>query len=112
MQKNIFICFRVSERQLCQIINSLLQLVYYMQWCVSMVAAIECPPLQLIANGFITYNPDNTPDYDIGTLATYTCDEGFAFASALTIQLRNCNDDDGMDAIGVWGGSAPTCVRK
>ncbi len=83
-----------------------------MQWCVSMVAAIECPPLQLIANGFITYNPDNTPDYDIGTLATYTCDEGFAFASSLTIQLRNCNDDDGMDAIGVWGGSAPTCVRK
>ena len=76
------------------------------------VAVIQCPPLQPIANGFITYSPDNTPDYDIGTLATYTCDEGFAFASALTIQLRNCNDDDGMDAIGVWGGSAPTCVRK
>ncbi len=57
----------------------------------------------------ISYSPDVTPDYDLGTEATYTCEAGFNLDGN---EVRVCMDDDGMDAIGVWNGQEPNCVRK
>ena len=71
--------------------------------------AIECPPLPTITNGMISYSPDVTPDYDLGTEATYTCEAGFYLEGN---EVRVCMDDDGMDAIGGWSGREPSCVRK
>ncbi len=75
--------------------------------------AIECPPLQPITNGFITYAPDNTSDYDLGTVATYACNAGFVLDLSLGgSEMRTCVDDNGLDAIGVFDRQAPICVRK
>ena len=57
----------------------------------------------------ISYSPDVTPDYDLSTEATYTCEAGFYLESN---EVRVCMDDDRMDAIGVWSGQEPSCVRK
>ena len=57
----------------------------------------------------ISYSPDVTPDYDLGTNATYTCEAGFHLKGN---GVRVCMDDDGMDAIGVWSDQEPSCVRK
>ena len=58
----------------------------------------------------ITYAPDNTPDFDIGTVATHTCNVGFALVGE--VGTRTCFEDDSQDIPGVWSGSAPTCERK
>ena len=74
-----------------------------------MYTAIECLPLPTITNGMISYSPDVTPDYDLGTEATITCEAGFYLEGN---EARVCMDDNGMDAIGVWSGQEPSCVRK
>ena len=76
---------------------------------ISIFTAMECPPLPTITNGMISYSPDVTPDYDLGTNATYTCEAGFYLEGN---QVQMCVDADGMDAIGVWSGQEPSCVRK
>ena len=68
--------------------------------------AIKCLPLPPINNGFVTYAPDTTPNYDLGTVATYTCNNGSSMTGSET---RTCVDDDGM---GVFMGNAPSCVCK
>ena len=68
-----------------------------------------CPPLPTITNGMISYSPDVTPDYDLGTEATYTCETGFHLEGN---EVRVCMDDDGMNAIGVWSDQEPSCVCK
>ena len=68
-----------------------------------------CSDLTNLANGTISYSPDVTPDYDLGTEATYTCEAGFYLEGN---EVRVCMDDDGMDVIGVWSGQEPSCVRK
>ena len=35
-------------------------------------------------NGRILYAPDTTPDYDVGTLATYVCDSGYTLVGSYT----------------------------
>ncbi len=57
----------------------------------------------------ISYSPDVTPDYNLGTKATYTCEAGFYLEGN---EVQVCMDDDGMEAIGVWSGSAPVCQGK
>ncbi len=75
-----------------------------------MYTAIECPsPPPITHGGMILYAPDNTPNFALGTIATYSCIiEYFLVAS----EARTCMDDDGMDAIGIWIGEPPNCVRK
>ena len=55
------------------------------------------------------YAADTTPDFAIGTVATHTCNAGFALVGDMT---RTCADDDQADIVGAWSGSAPTCERK
>ena len=74
---------------------------------------IICHTLPNILNGFITYAPDTTPDYDLDTVAIYACDTGFVLDLSLERSVtRTCVDDDGLDAIGVFDRQAPICVRK
>ena len=73
----------------------------------SFFTAIECPFLSL-TNGMIVYASDTSPEFEIGTVATHSCDAGFALVGGMT---RTCMDDDQTDIIGVWSGSAPTCER-
>ena len=74
---------------------------------------IQCSPLTAITNGVITYAPDITPNYDLGTVATYDCDTGFALDLSLGGSMtRTCFDDLDNDAEGVFSGQAPRCIRK
>ena len=64
-----------------------------------------------IANGFIRYAPDDTPNYALGTVATYSCNTGYVLDLTVGSRTRTCTDDDNvMDAIGEFSGQAPTCV--
>ncbi len=75
-----------------------------------MCTAIECPPTPPISNGgMISYATDNTPNFALGTIATYTCMTGFFLVVS---EVRTCMDDGGTDTIGTWIGEPPTCVRK
>ena len=68
----------------------------------------QCPPLSEIANGIISYFPDNTPDYNIGTVAFYSCNQGYELRGGNVI--RTCADADGRG--GAFIEQAPTCERK
>ena len=75
--------------------------------------AIECPPLEPITNGVVIYAPNTTPNYDLGTVATYACNTGFVLDLSLGVsEMRTCVDDNGLDAIGVFDRQAPRCICK
>ena len=62
--------------------------------------AIVCQGLPEIDNGMISYAPDSVgPEYDLGTVATYTCDEGFMLVGSAQ---RTCED-------GNFSGMEPFC---
>ncbi len=66
-----------------------------------------CNELEAIANGIISYAPDNQgPEYDLGTVATYSCDDGFILIGSSN---RVCEDDG--DILGTFAGIAPSCER-
>ena len=71
---------------------------------------ILCAEL-ILENGIVMYAADMTADYQLGTVATHSCNDGYVLMGSLT---RTCMDDDGLDAVGVWSDSdnVPTCVRK
>ena len=56
-----------------------------------------------IPNGAITYGPDMTADFDVGTNATHTCNEGFILL--IGPEIRTCQDT------GRWSGFIPVCRR-
>ncbi len=63
--------------------------------------AVECSALPSIPNGAITYGPDTIADFDVGTMATHTCNDGFVLVGSET---RECLVG------GRWSGLfAPTC---
>ena len=75
--------------------------------------AIECEPLPPIANGVITYGVGMTPNYELGTVATYTCNSGFVLDfTGGGSETRTCVDDGDGDALGVFNGNVPSCVGK
>ncbi len=63
----------------------------------------QCPELPPLLNGAITYGLDFTPDFDIGTLATHSCDLGFR---RVGVQTRVCLLS--ME----WSDEPPVCERK
>ena len=73
------------------------------------LAAIECPALTAPMNGQVLYATDMTSPYEIGTVATFTCDAGFSLDRAP--DTLTCADDDQVDTVGTWGGTEPTCER-
>ena len=68
---------------------------------------IECPELPPIANGTITYAPDNMSDFDVGTIATYQCNNGFILIGVTT---RNCII--AIDNTAQWSEQEQMCDRK
>ena len=66
------------------------------------MSSTECPALQTIPNGAITYGPDSSPDYDAGTVATHTCNPGFSLVGSET---RECFVG------GRWSKLIPVCLR-
>ena len=79
--------------------------------CLQIIVAIECEQLDEIANGFITYTVDLTADFELGTTATYDCNEGYFLDLSVGSEVRTCVDDNDGDALGVFDGQAPACVR-
>ena len=66
-----------------------------------------------ITNGFIRYAPDTTPNYALGTVATYSCNTGYVLDLSVGSASRTCMDDDNaVDMIGVFDGQAPTCTGE
>ena len=77
-----------------------------------MVTGIQCTPLSGIPNGRIEYGPDTTANYKLGTTSTYICNNGFFLDLSAGNEVRTCEDDNGLDDLGEFTGSQPTCVRK
>ncbi len=67
-----------------------------------------CPPLLPLANGMISYSPDNTPDYTIGTVATYSCNQGYYLTDGFTTKV--CREVVRSPAM--FDGPTPICERK
>ena len=63
--------------------------------------AIECPALTAPMNGQVSYATDMTSPYEIGTVATFTCNAGFSLDGAA--DTLTCADDDQLDTVGTWG---------
>ncbi len=61
-------------------------------------------------NGSVTYVVDDTPDYDLGTNATYNCNYGYSLNGIDAV--RKCVQDDQIDTVGNWNGIAPLCLGK
>ena len=74
--------------------------------------AIGCLVLPIFANGIITYATDVTPDFDLGTTATYSCNDGYTLDLSTGDEVRTCIDDGNNDAVGMFSGQAPACVCK
>ena len=72
------------------------------------VEVIECLGLT-VENGTVTYATDTMANFEIGTVATHSCDVGFILLGSVT---RTCMDDDGIDNIGVWSDSTPICAGR
>ena len=66
--------------------------------------ALRCPGLPLFPNGaIITYGPDMIAPYDVDTVATHTCNEGFVLVAGS--ETRVCL------LAGRWSGLARVCQR-
>ena len=61
-----------------------------------------CPLLTPILNGMISYANDTSPDFEIGTEATYECDTNYCLNG---VDNRIC------DFPGEWSEEAPFCER-
>ncbi len=68
-----------------------------------------CDELEMIANGVISYNADMTAPYNVGTVATYSCNAGFVLRGGNMV--RTCVEA-GDGSGGIFNGEAPTCIRK
>ncbi|XP_064387646.1 adhesion G-protein coupled receptor G6-like isoform X2 [Halichondria panicea] len=60
-----------------------------------------CPALAPIPNGAITYGPDTFADFDVDTVATHTCNDGFILV--VGSETRTCLVG------GRWSGLIPVC---
>ena len=67
---------------------------------------IECGVLSAIPNGVITFSPDSTPDYDLYTTATYSCNQNYTLSGN---GLLTCINAFGS---GTWDNFEPSCMGK
>ena len=91
----------------------MLLILILVQYCFFLVTAdIQCTTLPDIPNGRIEYSPDMTPNYMLGTTSIYICNNGFFLDLSVGNEVRTCENDNGLDDLGEFTGSQPTCVRK
>ena len=71
--------------------------------------AVQCPELPSIPNGLIEYVEDDGAPFDLGTMATYMCNDGFFLDGD---DERSCTTREVGTSIVMWTGQEPQCVRK
>ncbi len=72
-------------------------------------SGIVCVALPAPDNfGRVSYSLDTSEPYDVGTVATYSCntDIGYGLTGSTT---RTCVDGDRLTIVGLWNGVSPTC---
>ena len=67
-----------------------------------------CTELTEPMNGQIDYSTDSVAPFEFGTVATYTCSQGYELDGNPT---RTCGGD-GTSPNGTWSGSSPACVGQ
>ena len=71
---------------------------------------MACDELPVIANGMISYSPDMTAPYRVGTVASYTCNPGYELTGPGD-EMRTCVvNGDGSSAS--FNGGDPSCKCK
>ena len=71
--------------------------------CILSIPSASCDELPGIANGVISYSPDSDAPFGLGTLATYTCNDGYELVRNM---MRTCvNTSNG----GIFDGLEPSC---
>ncbi len=70
---------------------------------------VQCPELPPILNGSIKYVEDDNAPFDLGTMATYMCNDGFFLDRG---DERNCTTGEAGTGVWVWTGQEPQCVCK
>ncbi len=68
------------------------------------ISTAVCDELLAVANGLISYSEVSITSYSIGTVATYSCNQGFELR--LGDETRTCVD---LGSGGIFIGVAPTC---
>ena len=69
-------------------------------------SAYTCLLLPSISNGVISYSGDTTSPFAFGTLATYSCNDGFYLAG---VSVRTCIGSGSLPD-GFWLGTEPECL--
>ena len=70
-----------------------------------------CESLAPLANGTVSITPgDNLLSHGLGSVATYSCDPGYALMGQTT---RTCEDISGGTVTkGTWSGTEPSCSSQ
>ena len=71
-----------------------------------MFSTAICPDIPNPLNGKIEFAEDKLAPFDLGTVATYICDFGYAVTEGN--EMRVCVMDELSEA-GTWNGNATTC---
>ncbi len=72
--------------------------------------AIQCPALNNINNGDISYNSgNNAGQLWFNTEATHTCDNGFFLSNGNGVRVCEGNDSS---TTGVWSVDIPVCTGE
>ena len=66
---------------------------------------VTCSDLDAPENGQVSYSSSNGGPYDLGVVATYSCDDGFSLENG--DEMRTCEQEGES---GVWSGMEPKCV--
>ena len=69
------------------------------------MSGTTCPSLEAPENGGVVFTPLPMPFHHVGSMAIYSCDNGYEADGGSTVR-RVCGAD------GAWNGMAPTCVRE
>ncbi len=80
--------------------------VQYIGSCSFILPSALCPALPDITNGAIVYSTDTLAPYDIGTVATYSCNEGYVLTGG-NVERICVDSGDGNDDR--FNGEAPSC---
>ncbi len=67
--------------------------------------AVYCPPLTTPGNGSVTISSAGVNLLSVGSVATYSCDPGYALLGPPT---RTCEDPD-SNSVGTWSETMPDC---
>ena len=90
-------------------INKILYIKYNCLIGEFIITAITCLGLSSPTNGQISYFTDMTIPFDFGTVATYSCEDGYGLSGG---DMASTCGGDYTSITGVWSGTPPTCESK